>query len=192
MIKKPEISALQLKHMAACWLRYNRQCPLVALEANSQLAPFSDGGLADLLAVTPDRHLIEVEVKLSIADFRKDREKEKHQGLRKLARLEYSQIKEIKSGSVLRHEPRTYPTHLFYFAVPYELGRQVAEECDELYPYAGVLGFRKVKHYWHPSVRNFRKARTLSKNKLTLYQVAHMAKEQSGTLCRLLGKLAGE
>lgn len=186
------ISSQKLKHMAACWLRYNKQCPIVALEANCLLNAYTDGGLADLLAVSPGRHLLEVEVKISIADFRKDQEKEKHQSYRKLTRLNHTQIRQQHFGRTLYVEPRDFPTHLFYFAVPYELGRQVAEECDQLYPYAGVLGFRKVKHYWEPSVRNFRKARTLSKQKLSLLQLAHMAKEQSGTLCRLLGRTAGE
>jgi hypothetical protein len=187
---KSELRSTDLKHMAACWLRYNRQCPIVALEANCLLDSFSTGGMADLLAIGTHRQLIEVEVKISIADFHKDQEKEKHQAYRKMKKLEYHQIGESYFGGRRLKEPAEYPTNLFYFAVPYELGRQVAAECDELYPYAGVLGFRKVQYYWLPSVRSFRKAKQLSKKKLSLLQIAHLAKEQSATLCRLLGKLA--
>lgn len=162
MIKADSIKA----SVAAHW-RYGHQYPLVALEANCRLEAFSDGGQADVLAVSKDGYLTEVEVKMTIADFRRDRNKMKHRN--------------FKDNLV------SYPTHLFYFAVPKELANKVKLLCDQLYPYAGVIGSNGLDQY---DVTIYREAKPLWGTKLTFPQLLRMVREQSATICRLSRKLA--
>ncbi len=163
MVKADSITA----SVAAYW-RYIRQYPLVALEANCRLEAFSDGGQADILAVTKDRYLIEVEVKLNIADFRRDKQKMKHRSF--------------------RDNLVSYPTRLFYFAVPKELANKVKLLCDQLYPYAGVIGSNGLGEY---EVEIYREPKVLWGTKLTFPQLLRMTREQSATICRLSKKMAG-
>ncbi len=139
----------------------------LALEASARLQAFNDGGQADVLAVNNDRLLIETEVKLDMGDFRRDREKPKH--------------------SRLRANDGGYPTSYFYFAVPREIANRVCLVCDQLYPYAGVFG---VDGLSEQNVYVYREAKRLKGGKLTLLQIARMAKAQSATLCRLARELA--
>lgn len=162
-----KIKADSIKASVAAYWRYVRQCPLVALEANSRLEAFSDGGQADVLVVTKARYLIEVEVKLNMADFRRDRHKLKHRNFR----------------DNLVH----YPTRFFYFAVPKELANKVKFLCDQLYPYAGVIGSNGLGEY---ELEIYREAKPLWGSKLTFNQILRMVREQSATICRLSRKLA--
>ena len=161
------VKADSIKAAVASYWRYTRQCPLVALEASSMLKAWRDGGQADVLAVTKDRHLIEVEVKLTISDFRRDRQKMKHRNFR--------------DGLV------KYPTRLFYFAVPKELANKVSLLCDQLYPYAGVIGCDGGDE---TAVDFYREPKPLWGGKLEFKQIVRMAREQSATLCRLAQELA--
>lgn len=70
--------AFILKARVAAYWRYDRTLPLVALEANTRLVGWNEGGQSDVLAVTDKNMLIETEVKVTAADLRKDREKPKH------------------------------------------------------------------------------------------------------------------
>lgn len=163
-----KITADSIKASVASYWRYIRQYPLVALEANCQLEAFNDGGQADVLAVTKDRHLIEVEVKLSIGDLRRDKNKLKHRSFR---------------DNLVK-----YPTRLFYFAVPRELANKVKLLCDQLYPYAGVIGSNGLGEY---DVEIYREPKALWGGKLTFPQILRMVREQSATICRLSKKLSG-
>ena len=161
------ISVGSIKASVAAYWRYTRQCPLVALEANCQLESFSDGGQADVLVVTKERYLLEVEVKMTLDDFRRDREKLKHRSFR--------------DGLV------SYPTRLFYFAVPKELANKVTLACDQLYPYAGVIGCDGTGQ---DNIDFYRQPKALWGKKLTFPQILHMVREQSATVCRLARDLA--
>lgn len=163
----PRIEADSIKAAVASYWRYTRQCPLVALEANSMLEAFNDGGQADVLAVTKQRYLIEVEVKLSLSDFRRDRNKMKHRNFR--------------DGLV------KYPTRLFYFAVPRGVANKVSFLCDQLYPYAGVIGCDGGDEY---DIHFYREPKALWGGKLQFKQILRMAREQSATVCRLAKELA--
>lgn len=160
-----KVSAEKIKAAVAAYWRYTRQCPLVALEANCRLQSFSDGGQADVLVVTKERYLMEVEVKISMEDLRRDHEKRKHLSFR------YGLPK--------------YPTRHFYFAVPKELANRVILVCDQLYPYAGVLGCNGID-----DIDIYRHPKALWGKKLTFPQILHMVREQSATLCRLARDLA--
>jgi hypothetical protein len=71
------INSDQIKAIIASYWRYIRQCPVIALEVNSNLSSYSGEETADVLAVDKLRYLIETEVKVSLADLRRDIEKEK-------------------------------------------------------------------------------------------------------------------
>lgn len=162
-----KVTANSIKASVAAYWRYSKQYPFVALEANCQLKAWNDGGQADVLAITKDRYLIEVEVKLSMADLQRDKNKVKHRNFR--------------DGLI------KYPTRLFYFAVPKELANKVSILCDNLYPYAGVLGSNGLGE---ADVEFYRKPRPLWGTKLTFSQILRMVREQSATVCRLARKLA--
>ena len=161
------INANAIKAAVVSYWRYSRQCPIIALEASARLQAFNDGGQADVLAVNNDRLLIETEVKLDMGDFRRDREKPKH--------------------SRLRANDGSYPTSYFYLAVPREIANRVCLVCDQIYPYAGVLG---VDGLSEQNAYMYREAKRLKGGKLTLLQTTRMAKAQSATLCRLARALA--
>jgi len=163
------VSADAIKATIAGHFRYELQYHFVALEGNCQLQSYNDYGQADVLAITPDRYLIEVEVKTSLADFRKDIKKPKHRAF--------------------RDGDDRYPTKYFHFAVPRELANQASLLCDNLFPYAGVLG--TDGHDW-ADVTSYRRARQLAGQRLTFKQILHMVREQSATLCRLAKALAQE
>ena len=165
-----------LKAAMAAHYRYDEQCPLVALEANCRLEPWA-GELADLLVVTKGRYLVEVEAKCSIADLRADRRKSKHHW----------------HDCGYRGAPtyKVMPTRFLYFAVPKEIANKAIAVCDQLFPYAGVWGVHAEKGAysnvpgWSFFVESYRRPKVLGGEKLTIEQLIQMAKEQSGTVCRL-------
>jgi len=71
------VTADQVKAVIAAYWRYVRQCPVIALEVDSNLNTFV-GERADVLAVDKDRFLVETEVKLNLADLKRDAKKRKH------------------------------------------------------------------------------------------------------------------
>jgi len=156
-----------IKAAVASYWRYTKQCHLVALEASSWLKPFNYGGQADILAVTKRRHLVETEVKVSLADMRRDKSKRKHTY--------------YKQGSSY------YPTQRFFFAVPKEIANAACLLCGQLFPYAGVLGSDGTDGW---GVEIYRPARLLNGTRLTFPQILRMTREQSATVCRLSMKVA--
>jgi len=159
-----KIDAENLKAAVASYWRYERQCPLIAFEGTCKVT----GELADVLAVTKSGQLIETEIKLSINDFRQDRQKSKH-----------------------RHFSRgvhNLATAYFYFAVPKEIANRVGLLCGNLYPYAGVLGSYGALD--GRDIYVYRAAKLLSSRKLTLLELGRIARDQSATLCRLAQKVA--
>ena len=81
------------------WLRYDRGCPIVCVERGLEWRY-----RPDILAVTKSRHLIEVEVKRTIADFRANAEK---------------------------RFPDVAIRSQFYFAVPPDLADRIAAELPD-------------------------------------------------------------
>lgn len=157
------ITAGRIRAAVAAYYRYQRQC-LIAFEA-----PVRGYGeeLADII-VLEKRRLLEIEVKVSIADFHKDKTKLKHHFMSK--------------------GDNFYPVHLFYFAVPWELANQVSYECDQLYPYAGVLSVRdpaEGEYAWENAVSPTRRGKILNIEKAPVGVMARILIQQSGTLCRL-------
>lgn len=157
-----------IKACIAAYWRYERQCPLVAFEASSRL-DWGWGEQADVLAVNKERYLIETEVKVSISDFRKDKHKPRHRYFRN------------------ENFCSLYPTAYFYFAVPKEIANQVSLDCDQIYPYAGVLGCPKGTD--EQAVEIYRNPKRLSGKRLSIKQVIYMVRSQTATLCRLAKKV---
>ena len=156
----------QLKAIIASYWRYVRQCPVVALEVNSNLSSYSGEEMADVLAVDKNHFLIETEVKLTLADLRRDAKKSKHRAF---------------------HEnlPRCVARY-FYFAVPKEIANAAKPICDELYPYAGILGTNGLDEY---GVEIYRSPKPLAGKRLTYPQVLRIIFDQSATVCRLAKKV---
>ena len=154
-----------IKACIAAYWRYERQCPVVAFEAGSDLE--WGGELADVLAVSKERYLIETEVKVSMSDFRKDQHKPRHRHFKR--------------------DDGEYPTARFYFAVPKGIANQVSFACGQMYPYAGVLGCPEDTN--ELAVEVYRMPRPLNGKRLSMKQVIYMVRSQTATLCRLAKKV---
>ncbi len=165
MTGKVELSSDTIKAAVASYWRYTRQCPLVAFECSARL--HFGGELADVLVVTEDRLLSVVEVKISLSDFRRDRNKSCHR--------------------FFKDDRGFIPATHFYFAVPKELANNAAYLCDDLYPYAGVLGCNGISQF---DIEVHRKPRNLKGGILTAEQIKYIERSQSATLCRLATKVA--
>lgn len=160
------MTADQIKAVIASYWRYVRQCPVIALEVSSNLSSYSGDEMADVLAVDKSRFLIETEVKVTLADLRRDAKKSKHRDFR-----------DNRLGCVARY---------FYFAVPRDIANDVKLICDDLYPYAGVLGINGLDEY---EVQVYRQAKFLAGKRLTYPQVLRIIFNQSSTVCRLAKKV---
>jgi len=160
------MDAEDIKRIVARYLRYDCGCPILALECPSSLASsFNNGGAADLLAVNKQG---------------------RHEYYRKVMGMPYKNT-QIRFGQKVTIEPQSYPTHQFYFAVPFDLGNDAKTLCENMYPYAGLL---VQGNYYYGSISVERKATILSKEKIGLLEATKLAKAQSGTLVRLLEELA--
>jgi hypothetical protein len=159
------VTADQVKAVIASYWRYVRQCPVIALEVSHNLSAYADEERADVLAVDKNRFLIETEVKVTLADLRRDARKSKHRDF------------QDKRFCVARY---------FYFAVPRDIANDAKLTCDNLYSYAGVLGVDGTDEY---GVEIYRNAKPLSDKKLTYPQVLRIIFNQSSTVCRLAKKV---
>ncbi|TXH59336.1 MAG: hypothetical protein E6Q97_00135 [Desulfurellales bacterium] len=103
---------MSLEVQVMAWLRFEKRCPLVLFERTPR---FCVGGRPDVIGVTKDRYLVEVEIKRTLSDF-KANQKKRHVLIRHL-KLE------------------AWPKQ-FYFMVPHTL----VEKVKPLLPdYAGLL-----------------------------------------------------
>lgn len=101
---------MKLETRAFAWLRFEKRCPIVLWERTPRPC-----GIPDVLGITKDRYLVEIEIKRSIGDFRVNEHKP-HVRSREL---------------ILPRWPR-----LFWFAVPRGLVEKVSAELPL---YAGLL-----------------------------------------------------
>jgi hypothetical protein len=179
--------AARLKAAALCYWRYDRQFPLVALEA-------SYCGTADVLAVSRARRLVETEVKISLRDLRADIKKEKHLWLREayLAKnpvqvplFEPSEWKKARRRVALWRLPQSYPVAQFYFAVPLDLVPQSQPVIADLYPYAGLLSVGTAWEQGAGVVEVVRKAYEFPRQKVPLSRLDRLVRDVSATVCRL-------
>ena len=156
----------QLKAVIASYWRYVRQCPVIALEVSHNLSAYAEER-ADVLAVNKNRFLIETEVKVTLADLKRDARKSKHRAFRD----------NLPTRCVARY---------FYFAVPKDIANKACPICNDLYPYAGVLGTNGLDEY---GVVIYRQAKFLPGKRLRYPQVLRIIFNQSSTVCRLARKV---
>jgi hypothetical protein len=102
---------MDLETRAFHWLRFEKQCPIVLFERSPRI----HWGRPDVLGVSKDRFLMEIEVKRSMSDFRANREK----------------IHVANRNHILKRWPR-----LYWFLVPRGLVDKVTPELPD---YAGLL-----------------------------------------------------
>jgi len=167
----------ELKILVMSYWRFSRGCPIVASEYNY--------GDADVLAVTSGGMRIETEVKISLADLKRDGAKTKHIAMQR--ELGLFQGKPPEHYPFLRAATRN---HYFYFAVPEKLKGKALEIVAEKYPYAGLLVIKpidpEVNPRYSPPVYSAKKAHQFSsKPRLTYEQTMDIVRGMSTTLCRL-------
>ena len=161
------MTAEEIKAVVASYWRYVKQCPVVALEVDYNLETYSGGERADVLAVNKNRFLIETEVKVTLADLKRDAKKKKHRGFS--SRFPVRGI-----------------TKYFYFAVPQDIANDAKLICADTYPYAGVLALNSLNELL---IMVYREAKPLTSKRLTYPQVLRIIFSQSSTVCRLATKV---
>lgn len=157
----------EMKSTMASYWRYKRQCPFVAIEVDWQLETWGSYW-ADVICVDKNRMLIETEVKVSLADLRKDKEKGKH-----------TRFQHCLNGSY----DRNLYTHFLYFAVPGDIANDAKAIVEELYPYAGLLGVAG-------DIASYKVPKPITERPLELHMLYRMSLCQSATLCRLAKDVA--
>lgn len=156
---------------AVQWLRYQSQCPVVAIERGISL-----GGTPDVIGLTPKRFITEIEIKRTLSDFKRN--------AKKLAGFQRGRSI-FDDTNWERSRPR-----LFYFLVPIEIVEKVRPLLE---PEQGLMAISEAwqKYQGVPYVKIIRNAVPCARAKrLTIRQCVQMAKHQTGTLSSLLNKLA--
>jgi hypothetical protein len=169
----------QMRAGAVQWLRYDRQCVIVAIER-------AFGGCnADVVGVSGKRHVTEIEIKRTMADFRANSKKH---GMSQRQREPWMHAN-------VRGESWWTVPHQFYFLVEPNMVEKAKAElptgCGLLSPQ--VIGESYMKPLY-PGVPKLvvRVVAPLDSRarKLSLKKTVQMAKNQSGTLFSLLVKIA--
>jgi len=155
-------TAHEIKYAVASYFRYERQAALVSTERPIYGVT---AGVPDVLVCMPNRKLVEIEVKVSMSDFRADAKKYKW--------------KYMKSEWAKNKGPSQ-----FYYAVPTKLVEKVKAELPEG---AGLISCRwDGRCVGGTAVVVERKAPVLHKTRLDLKSIVRMAKNQTGTLCSMM------
>lgn len=154
-----------LEAAALSWLRYERRCFLVCLGRN----PHKELCIPDVLGLGPDRKLIEIEIKRTMADFR-------------------------QNGNKRGLKWRTYWPKQFYFLVPPKIAERVKCELkaglfDETYERAGLLTLHTGLENAYTGLPYLEALIPAPVNKaavkLSVHAVGRMIRHQSGTLAKL-------
>jgi hypothetical protein len=146
------------------FLRYERQCKLVSLERS----PIQwDPCVPDVVGVNKTRRVVEIEIKMTMADFRNNRKKD----------------------SVYRRKFIGVPVSKYYFMVPPDLMAKVLPELEDgeglltvvsnHRAYGGSLAAQVVKEAAVQKVR-----------RLSIKEIIKMVAHQTGSLNSALAKIA--
>lgn len=163
--------AEEIKFLTMIYWRFARGHYLVGTEY--------DYGDADVISVSANgREVFETEVKISIADLKKEKQKPKHS-------------KDVFGNKRFRGQY----IHEFYFAMPSHMAEldQVKLICDGRFPYAGILAVDPyedfLKHpggiYMNPPVKCVKHAKPLQPRELTKEELMRIAKGMSNSFCNL-------
>jgi hypothetical protein len=117
------VIAQELKWLVMMYWRFQRQYWLVAHEYSY--------GDADVLSASKNMGVIcETEVKVSIADLKRELQKSKH-----------------RSDAFGKRFLRTKYVDYFYFAMPLALVNKAIPICDNFFPYAGILSVGSYEEF---------------------------------------------
>jgi len=153
---KENMNSTTLRAVAACWLRYERKCNLVTFERGPNY-----NNNPDVYALTPSRLGLEIEIKISLSDFKRDFSKRKW---------------------VLQMiEPA-----FFYYLVPPDL----VEKIKPLIPAGtGLLSVsRKSRDPYTglPKIKcEIKQKRNRAAKKISIHIALKMVKNLTGTVCSL-------
>lgn len=186
-VPRATLSAFAVKVAIAMYWRYDRQCPVIALESQTC-------AMADVLAITRQRMLIETEIKVSLADLRKDIRKPKHYWMRQ----EYLRWNPVQTDLF---EPPNWPhgwlwaaqgtddfpyiPHEFYFAMPGGFLEEAKAILDSTYPYAGLLLSGEPYYNSVRVVTVIRPAYSFKRPKVPVRTIVEIVRDSSSTVCRL-------
>lgn len=160
----PKTTSEYIKMCVAHYYRYSRQCLMISFERGVE---FEWRHSPDILVVTKDLFLIEIEVKTSLADFKND---------------------EKKTIWKMREKGKVKMPYQFYYAIPAELEEKIKpllrKDC-------GLI--RIYNSYSFQPAKSVCVAKTAPVNKEAVKikpnQYIKMIKNQTGTICGLSKKL---
>ena len=163
-----------VKASVASYFRYKKQCPLITFERPLK----HNMGQPDILVITKNRKIVEVEVKVSLSDFKNDTKK--------------------KIWNYRSKLPDLYPMpYQFYYAVPEKLKDKalaVMEAWDKQGLINGRVGLMividRVNIGWG-DVEVVKKCPINKKSyELSTKDMVKIVKDQTGTLCSCMVKIA--
>jgi len=160
--KPPPMNSDYVKMCIAEYYRYERQAPIFSFERS--VGSYGNHH-PDILVVTNKRRLVEIEVKVSLSDFKADAK---------------------KRIWAARDSGWCAMPYQFYYAIPDYLVEKilplVRKDC-------GVLSVKYRRDFFSKSVMCNRRAPINKKSKkLSLTRATKMAYNQTGTLCSLMEK----
>ena len=130
---------------------------------------------ADVLTVTRTLMLTESEIKISIADMKRE--------------ISTKPYKHLRMNGLL---PSLYPeAHYFYFVVPEELQTKAFAICEELYPNTGLLVFREgeLSMYSPHNITLVRPSKRFKRNKIETKELKEIAYAVSNTALRYIDRV---
>jgi len=155
------MNADEIKTLLLCYWRFERGCEIVSTEFNY--------GASDVISVNlNEMSIYETEVKVSVADMKRECRKSKH-----------------------RRTPTKRVTNYFYFAVPDVMKEAALSLCKEFFPYAGLLVVRDYEEYLKanekpyvaPPISEVKRAQSFGLQPVDQKTIFWLARGMSNTLC---------
>lgn len=163
------MKADDIKKLVMVYWRFEKGYPIVASEYNY--------GSKDVIAVSEGRMTVcETEVKVSIADLKREKHKTKHQ-----------------KDAFGKPFYNTNFVDYFYFAIPERISEKARLICAQLFPYAGILTVGNSDHYLKeprasyikPPVKCIKPAKKILSGRLSEDTFITIVRGMSNNLCKL-------
>jgi hypothetical protein len=155
--------------LAFNWLRYEHGCSLISFERT----PLETDGRPDVLGMLRNRQLVEVEIKVDLADMRHDASK-RHR------RMVIQDIQRPAPGTA----------NYLYYLVPEEM---VGPALEELPAHVGVISPNHAVRHGHtgmPTIALHRRAVQLHERRLSIREALTLSSQMSASMCSLVVELA--
>jgi len=165
-----------IKLVTLAYWRIDRQHIAGAIECNG----------ADVLTISRSLMIAESEIKLNIADMRR----EVH-----TKRFKHWRMMDMFNGKKTIYRDLTYRANYFYFVVPKRIEDKALEVIKKLYPYAGLLVCRNhLKNIYGyngkpANIYSVKPARRLQRPKPTIQEITRIAYACTNTTMRYGEKL---